>query len=740
MTTAAAPPAPRARVPAPASSFVGREAELAELAGRLASGRLVTLTGPGGAGKTRLAVEAVRLDPLLAADAVFVDLTRVGARAAVACATAEAAGLRVPEDAALDALVWSLDGGGPALIVLDNVEHVLDETAAFVAHLLEEAPTARVLATSRRPLRVSGEEVMPVGPMDDEDAQRLFWERARSVRPSLPDAPESRAAARDLCARLDRLPLGLELAAARMTVLTPAEMLPLLERPFPVLASGSAAVPERHRSLHACIASSVDTLGDRERAVFEAFAVFASPFGTQAASAVAGATLEDLEDLVGRSLVHAGVDGSGGTVFRLLETLRDYAREGLESSGRLRDARRRHLDWLLAEFGADQVPTMLEATTRARAGDRLLPDLRAALDYAAEADPAAGLRLFSASRDIWFRRAQSEGLARVNALLERHPDPDESRAGALVAAEVLHNAFQETDAVELCAAEALAIFAEGSLPTGTALHFQAVGRFLAGHFAEAQEAARASYRVFVEHGDVAGQSRALGSVGTAAVAAGEYAEALPVLARALSLAEAGGDVWSQGQLLTYTGLAETSLGRVADGRASLLRAVDRFARIGDISLQGIALARLAALAVRKAPATAVRAAAAASRREGAGGKYHSITRADFDEVRTAAERLLGRKAMREAWEAGERLTFAEAAAALSALDGGASTTGGLSPREQEVAEMVRRGHTNASIAVRLGLSERTVEHHVAHILAKLGLRNRASLAGWVARRGQDADG
>jgi predicted ATPase/DNA-binding CsgD family transcriptional regulator len=734
MARATLPTAPMPRVPgrlpASASSFVGRATELGAVTDALQASRLVTLAGPGGVGKTRVALAAVHAAGDRHGHPVFVDLTRIPEGAPVALAVTEALGLRgVNREGALDAILWWLEGGKRVLLVLDNAEHVLEETAALVAALLEGAGDCTVLVTTRQPLHIAGERTVAVGPMLDDDAETLFWERALGVRPSLSVSRESRSAARELCVRLDRLPLAVELAAARMSVMTPAEMLPMLESRLHALGSGSATGPVRHRSLRACIAASVDALGGHERAVFEACSVFASPFDARAAAAVAGASLKDLEDLVARSLLQPSVDRSGHTVFRLLESLREFAREGLDAE-RLKEVQRKHLAWIATEFGAGRPLTVMESSRNGQAVDRL-PDLRAALDFAVVDAPAEGLRIMGATRELWFRNAQDEGLTRATGLLERHPIPDDARAEGLVTASVCHTSRQETEAGNRLAAEALAILQRDSTAAGSAFFYQAIARCLAKDTEGSVESCRAALDVYTKLGDAAGRSRAVGTLGMAAVWAHRDQEAIGILHDALNLAVDAGDLWAQGQILTYMGLAESNLGRAAVGRARLFEGVDAFTRVGDIAIRGVALARLAALTVARDPTTAVRAAAATTRREGAGGRFHEIALADFAHVRSTAGLLLGPHSFAASWEAGEKLSFAEAAEELRAVDAGLQP-GLLTPRELEIMELVRRGLGNASIATQLSLSARTVENHVAHALTKLGLHSRASLAVWAA--------
>ncbi|MDQ4491643.1 LuxR C-terminal-related transcriptional regulator [Sinomonas sp. ASV486] len=731
-TTSAAMTALAARIPVPASSFIGRAEELDALARARDATRVVTLVGPGGAGKTRILLESLRRDPPPPERIAFADLSGLPAGAPLAPAVAEAAGLRgITSTEAVAAVVWWLDLGGESIVVLDNAESMLGEAARLASELVEGTAAARILATSRRPLNVAGERVVSVGPMSAEDVEALFWERALAVRSSLPDSPASRASARELCERIDRLPLAIELAAARSLVMAPAELLAELERGIDALGEGPTTAPARHRSLRATIEGSVGALDGRGREVFEACGIFAGPFSARAAAVVAHASLGDLEDLVSRSLLQASSEPAGRTIFRMLGTLREYATESLAAAGRLDAVREAHLAWMVQELGGEGFPSVADRL-RASHRDDALPDLRAALDFALRADPAAGLRLMASTEELWRLVAADEGAARVDAFLDAYRAPDEVRAGGLVAATCLSLVRQDAESMRTRSAEALDILDAHTEAAGAVEIFRAAGLAYAGEAERAEAAARRALEAFAAVGDEAGQARARGILSAAALFAGRAEEAVAGFASALELAAKAGDVWGQGQILTHWGMAEHALGRTASARAKLLAALDRFGVIGDVVVYGSALAQLAALDVRRAPAAAVRAAASAARRQGGSGRYDARTLADIAGVRTAAAALIGEGPARQAWDEGERITFADAAAGLRALDAGASRGGLLTARELEVAEMVRRGHTNASIARRLGISERTVESHVAHATAKLGIRNRVALAGWAA--------
>ncbi|MEW1830443.1 BTAD domain-containing putative transcriptional regulator [Streptomyces sp. NPDC088196] len=364
-----APPAPGGLRPSPPgnlrarlTSFVGREADIDVIRGDLASARLVTLLGPGGAGKTRLsqeAAEAVRdaardgvwlaeLAPVDDPDAVpTAVLTAVGARETVmygagAEAIRAAGGER--HDAPVDRLAEHC-GSRRMLLILDNCEHVVDAAARLVETLLERCPGLTVLATSREPLGVPGELLRPVEPLPDPVALRLLADRGAAARPGfrVDDDPEACA---EICRRLDGLPLAIELAAARLRMLTPRQIADRLDDRFRLLTSGSRTLLPRQQTLRAVVDWSWDLLDADERDVLTTLSVFAGGCDLAAAEAVCGpVAFEALGSLVDKSLVVAAPSGDGEMRYRLLETVAEYASERLDESGRRPRAERAHLTY-----------------------------------------------------------------------------------------------------------------------------------------------------------------------------------------------------------------------------------------------------------------------------------------------------------------------------------------------------------------------------------------------------------
>ncbi|MEQ7123743.1 LuxR C-terminal-related transcriptional regulator [Actinopolymorpha sp. B11F2] len=375
----AEPPATGGRltgIPDSRTSFVGRSRDLDVALERLAQARLVTLLGPGGVGKTRLAaVVAESAAPSYPGGGAFVDLVPV--RAGFLVPTV-AGGLGVTERPARsleDSVVERL-GVGRSLLVLDNCEHLVEEVGPFVERVLSECPGTTVLATSRQRLGLSGEHVAPVRPLPlDSDAERLFLDRALAVSPDFTADP---SAVTRICARLDGMPLAIELAAARSASLGIEGLLAALDDQLRLLTGGRQA-DERHRSLRAVIAWSHDLLDQDERALFRRLSVFVGGFDLAAAEATTpGATRGELADLIGRLadqslLVH---DGTGPSRWRLLDMVRAFGLEQLADAGEADAARRRHLEWAAGTAAAlePRISAAWEADF-----DAVADDLRAAL-------------------------------------------------------------------------------------------------------------------------------------------------------------------------------------------------------------------------------------------------------------------------------------------------------------------------------------------------------------------------
>jgi predicted ATPase len=567
-------------LPVAVSPLLGREREVAELVGLLGEQRLVTVTGPGGTGKTRLALQVAAELVGSVSDGVFwVALGSLTDAALLSTEIAHAVG--APDDLA------GFLRGREIVLLLDNFEHLLD-AAPTVADLLATAEGLRVLATSRAPLRISGEVEYPLAPLDSTDAVALFVERARAVGREI--EPDSTVEA--ICTRLDRLPLAIELAAARIRLLAPEALLARLERALPLLTEGSRDAPERQRTLRATIEWSYDLLDDESRRLLARLAVFAGGFPMESAESVCDAKLDELSALVDFSLLRP----IGDDRLLMLETIREYGLERLAQSGEEETLRGRHAGEVarLAE-AAYELRDQAEAEWSSRL-DRDHDDLRAALDWLSKTDPDAALELAGALGWFWFTRGYLvEGDARLRAALDASAARGRARARALTASGALAARTGKIEEGRARLEEAVARWRELGDLGEAAGAVEALG-WLLFYDAGEDEASLAAFEEAVSIrqalGDRAGETRALVGVCQGLVALDEVrAEAL-----AHELLERGEDARTQHFAIHF--LADCSLirGECAEAekryRESLRGALD----LGDvietsIEVQGIAMAR-----------------------------------------------------------------------------------------------------------------------------------------------------
>jgi len=420
----------------PLTSFIGRGAEIEAAADLLTRHRLVTLTGPGGAGKTRLAGQvAVREADRYPDGLWWVELAGVNDGTAVAETIAETLGVPVV-GGSLHALRAHL-ATGRSLLCLDNAEHLVEDVAGVVEAILRTAPAVTVLVTSREPLAVPGEAVLGVPPLSDDDAVALFADRARLVNRSFALDESNEATVRSIAAHLDGIPLALELAAAWLRTLTPQQVEAGLQDRFTLLVRGPRGAVRRQRTLAGSIDWSYMLLDETDRVVFRRLGVFAGPFGLAAARALgpggtvtADDVLPALGRLVDKSLVVAE-DHAGESRYRLLETIRAYAAARLVEAGEDADLRERHLAWCVGFVETAEADREVDSDRWRRALLLEYDNLRAALEWGLAAEPSdAGRRLAASMSWLWhLDRRGREGIGFLRRAIDRAPE-DRSRLQA----------------------------------------------------------------------------------------------------------------------------------------------------------------------------------------------------------------------------------------------------------------------------------------------------------------------
>jgi predicted ATPase/class 3 adenylate cyclase/DNA-binding CsgD family transcriptional regulator len=542
-------------LPVQLTSFVGRKAQIGEVRQLLAGNRLVTLTGAGGVGKTRLAVQvAAELDGEFGDGVCCVELAPITHPDVVPVALARTLGLPdQPGRSTMDTLLRFVRDR-QMLVVLDNCEHLLDACAALVVALLGAASRLSVLATSREPIGVSGEATWRVPSLSlADEAIALFADRARLAQAGFTITDDNAAAVADICRRLDGMPLAIELAAARVRALSLAEILEGLHDRFRLLTGGARTAVRRQQTLQASVDWSHALLSEPERVVFRRLAVFLGGFGLDAAQPVAGGAdmprfqvLDLLGLLVDKSLVVTDNNPGGPTRYRLLETVRQYAAEKLDESGEADAVRSRHRDYYTAMAALLDAPAGRDYERRIEQAENEIDNLRAAFGWSREnSDIELALALASSLQPLWLSRGRVEGLAWFDAVLT------------------------DLDARQLEVAPAVRAraFADRAVLT--------LGLSVTGSMDQAQQALAIARQV----DDPALVARALAACGVIAVVSGEAAA--PYFVEAIGLARELDDRWTLSQLLGFQAVVACTFGDPIAARVAAEEGLDLAEAIGD---------------------------------------------------------------------------------------------------------------------------------------------------------------
>ncbi|MBE7549874.1 MAG: tetratricopeptide repeat protein [Anaerolineales bacterium] len=629
-------------LPLQLTSFIGRERELAEVKDLMARARLLTLTGPGGSGKTRLASQ-VATGLLAVAEypdgIAWVELSSISDPEFISQVVATAISVREQPGYPLIETIIDYLRSRQVLLVLDNCEHIASACAGLVNRLLRSCPQVRFLATSRAPLQIEGETTWPVPPLavptpdrwaettsgeaqTEElarfEAVQLFTARAAAVLPAFRLSVENAAAVAQICWRLDGLPLALELAAARIKVLSAAQIAERLDNALALLTQGSPLAAWRQQTLRATLDWSYDLLAPPEQFLLRRLAVFVSGFTLEAVESVCSdemleraALLDTLSNLVDQSLVVVERSRGSGSRYRLLEIIGQYSQEKLQAAGESSLLRDRHLAWCLAL--AAEAETGLRGSQQGPWLGRLEREhdnLRAALDWSLEAGHVEkGLRLAASLHWFWDRRGYlSEGRTRLQALLERRQEQSTSvlatssasfwqaRASALYGAASL--AFDQGDgeASAALAAESVALFRQLNDRRGLALALPrlAFGRGLASD--EARRLLAESLKIAQELNEVwlLGLNHLL--LGQVAFFQGDYLPARAELEAALALLRRSGDRWGLVHTLGPLGMVELAQGEFNQARSYLEESLLIARELGDTRSMALIAASVADVA------------------------------------------------------------------------------------------------------------------------------------------------
>jgi predicted ATPase/DNA-binding CsgD family transcriptional regulator len=779
-------------LPIPLTLLVGREREVQAVLGLLDRPdlRLVTLTGPGGAGKTRLALDvSARLLNRFADGVYFVDLASLRDPALVPSTIARALGVHETGDEPLIASLQRHLNRQSVLLVLDNFEQLVG-AAPTIASLLSTSPRLKILVTSRAALRLSGEHELPVPPLALPDLRQLpdvdaltgyeaialFVQRAQAVRPNFQLSAANAAAVAELCTRLDGLPLAIELAAARVKLLTPRALLARLGNRLALLTGGARDRPARQQTMRSTIDWSYELLAPEAQRLFTQLAVFVGGATLDAIETVctnddgtSADVLDGLSSLVDESLLRQTESDTGEPRFSMLETIREYASEHLDASESSDAVRERHAREYLglvqaaeAGFKGPEQRVWLERFELEE------DNVRAALRWAIDRQQAPlALQLGGLLGPFWqIRDRLTEGLLWLDQALALDSGAAGAlRARALTAAGGLAFLRGEQGRAATLQRESIDLWRQLGDTVGMAAALHNLAR--AVHYqAEFDEASRLYHEALTlrrQVNDRLGLAATLNSLGVLMRDRADDVAAMALYQESLRLYRDLGDPWGQALLLNNMSRVTRDAGDLEQTRALCLESLDLFVGLGDKHGVTWVVSNLAIVAQRQgAFARSARLTGAMEAiRATLGSSPLSLSpgeRAHYDEAISQVRTALGDEQVATLQAAGRALSFEESLALVRSgpdeADGQATvvpaaapavtTPGGrigpLTRRESEVAVLAARGLTDRQIAAELVITEGTVGVHLERIFGKLGIRSRAQLAAWVVKQGAGPPG